>query len=68
MLKTWLGVILILLGLAMVIFRRRFAASVNATDRDVLQGRQHPVGSATPFQFLLSGLGMLAAGLYLLFA
>lgn len=68
MLKTWLGVILILLGLAMVIFRRRFAAFVNAADQDVLQGRPHPLGSASPFKFLLSGLGMLAGGLFLLLA
>jgi len=57
-----LGVILVLIGACLVIFRRRLDKFTNDVERDVFEGRGNPLAPMTP-STLVAGIGFVVIGL-----
>ena len=60
------GVVMVLAGLLLIVFRRGAANIINESDEMVLRDRRNPLGGSNPMSVLLSGVGLLAFGLWIL--
>lgn len=65
--STLVGVVMILVGLALVVFRDPAANVINRSDEDMLGGRSRPLGASSAFSVLLSGLGLIGFGAWIVY-
>jgi hypothetical protein len=63
---TLIGVVMVLGGILVIVFRRRAANFIRETDARVLEGRRNPLGASSPPSILASGLGLVVLGLWIL--
>jgi hypothetical protein len=61
-----IGVAMVVAGIGMIVFRRGAAGFINESDDMALQGRGNPLGQSNPMSVLLSGVGLLGFGLWIL--
>lgn len=63
---TFIGVVMVVGGIALIAFRRGAAAFINESDDMALQDRRNPLGKSNPLSVLMSGVGLLGFGLWIL--
>ncbi len=61
-----IGVVMVLGGLLLIAFRRGAANVINESDDMVLRDRRNPLGESSQLSVLLSGMGLLVFGLWIL--
>jgi len=64
--STLIGVVMVLGGVLLIVFRRGASGFINKSDEMALQDRPHPLGKSSPLSVLLSGVGLLVFGLWIL--
>jgi hypothetical protein len=64
--STLIGVVMVLGGFLLIVFRRGASGFINESDEMALPDRPNPLGKSSPLPVLLSGVGLLAFGLWIL--
>ena len=64
--STFIGVVMVLGGLLLIVFRRGASDFINESDEMVLQDRRKLLGASSSLSVLLSGMGLLVIGLWIL--
>ncbi len=63
---TLIGVVMVLGGFLLMVFRRGASGFINESDEMALRDRPNPLGASSPLSALLSGVGLLVLGLWIL--
>lgn len=60
------GIALALGGLLLIVFRRRASRFMNESDEIILKDRPNPLGRSSTAYVVLSGIGLIGFGLWIL--